>query len=212
MIARRRVTEADVPEWKRPRESVRILDAVARWAWGAWMLREIELIAPGPEIVGRLDALLVPGSLAPDSPLSRVKGGWCWSARRLIGVEVKVTRADFFRGVEHGQFDRYPLGVGAVYLAVPRGLLKPSEVPAHVGILVVRADYESGWREDPAAVCVRRAKVNDNQPAPEMFWRILAEVYRKSVEDRKGRETRVREALERFGHGAARVLSAGVES
>jgi hypothetical protein len=194
----------DAPEFAAPHNAGLILDAVERWAHGAWMIRETELIVGGQqcEIPGRLDALLIPLSLSDDAPLARATRGWAWSARRLFGVEVKVTRSDFLRGLREGQLQRYAEGLGGLYLATPHGLVEPDEVPREVGLLSVRRD---GYASRVAS-CVRRAKVRDVQPSPEMLWKILHEVWLRTIAERKSREERLDLALERFGRGAARLL------
>jgi hypothetical protein len=129
-----------------------VLDAVENWACGATLIREIELLGNAPEAekgynqhhrdrmakaFGRLDGLLVP--MRPwDCPWYKKRGGWIWRSACLVGVEVKVSLADFKNGLKKGQFDRYGDNLGALYIATPAKLVKTSEIPKQFGHLVVR--------------------------------------------------------------------------
>lgn len=172
-------------------EARSVLEAVDRWAAGCWMLRELELIgeaaSKGSVSLGRLDALLVPFDPF-NVPWRGAIPGWCWENAKLVGVEVKVTRADFKRGLDEGQFDRYLGGVGGMFIATPRGLVKTSEIPPHIGHLVAL----ERWRDKPA-VCKRRPKFTETQPSPAMIWKLMSLmradfierelIYRKAMAD-----------------------------
>lgn len=180
-----------------------ILDAVERWATGCHMFREIELIAgeiQAEKSLGRLDAMLVPLRYAL-IPWRGSMRGWTWTSRRLVGIEVKVDRADLKRGLSTGQFERYLEGVGALYIATPAGLCKTNELPDGVGHLVVRNKWKG------IAVCRRRATFGDAQPSVAMMWKILA--FMNASHDRIERERMVKfqRAQDKVGKSVSSAMS-----
>lgn len=166
-----------------------VLDAVERWASGCYMLREIELLVEAVDrqatrdaeqshrvrSAGRLDSLLVP--FKPwEAPFARKIGGWAWNTCRLVGIEVKVDRADLMAGLRKNQLGRYAEGVSAVYLATPKGLVKTSDVPARFGHLEIYKGDSSSGQPMYRCVCKRHAQFGDQQPAP-------ADVLEAAVDD-----------------------------
>lgn len=163
-----------------------VLGAVEAWATGMVLLREI-----GGLVEGRLDGLLV-----PVSPLAEVM-----SARRgdlagyfgragLVGVEVKVSRSDFMKGKAEGQYERYlrSMELAGLYLAVPEGMVRPSEVPEGLGLLVVAKrrggvrGREEGSTRSLACVCRRHPAWRKAEFSQETLWRIL---FRMREEEQK---------------------------
>lgn len=55
------------------------------------------------------------------------------NAEKIIVIEVKTSRGDFHAG--KGKFEMYMRFCHQFYVAAPRGLIKPSELPAGVGLL-----------------------------------------------------------------------------
>jgi len=107
--------------FRRPVVAKSVLDGIERWAAGYHLLRETGAVIAN----GRLDGVLVPV-------------GWETRARPgIYGVEVKVSRTDFLRGLNGGQFDRYLAKVNCLYLATGPDVCKTAEVPLEIGYLVV---------------------------------------------------------------------------
>lgn len=71
-----------------------------------------------------------------------------WSNPRPTAYEIKVTRSDFLSDVRSEKYARYLPFVSRLYYATPAGLVKPSEIPPGVG-LVVRGP--NGWYARRAA-------------------------------------------------------------
>jgi len=115
------------------------LNAVEQWADNCYLLRETGQVVPN----GRLDGLLIPLSWE-----ARVPGG-------IHGIEVKVSRADFLRGLRDGQFEKYDPHVASLWLAAPRDVCKTSEIPKNVGHLIVAKRDGEGL----VCVCKRRATI-----------------------------------------------------
>lgn len=144
-----------------------VLDAVERWAGGDYgIVRETSI---ANQDNGRLDALLFP-TCYRTSAFRKAKSNF-----GIIGIEVKVTRSDFTRGLRIGQYERYrdDPGINGLYLAVPQGLCKPSELPSGVGLLVVRS---KGLRPSQyVASCRRHPTLSDNETPSAVLWRLLLE-------------------------------------
>lgn len=198
----------------------RVLEAVERWATGCWVVREIELLgerAATAEPVtnnwnraqrqreavsaGRLDALLVP-TTPYETPWAKKIGGWCLQTARLIGVEVKVSIADFKVGLKTGQFDRYADQLGGLYIATPAGMVKSSDVPANFGHLVV----SGSWGEE-RAVCKRHPTLTAAQPTPEMFWKLLSVFMEQQRALRDEMRQRIHEGCQRAGKKLAAAIA-----
>lgn len=180
-----------------------ILDAVDHWAFGAHMIREIEIFGPDCKAAGRVDGLLM--TLSPwEAPWSKSLRRWAWSAARLVGVEVKVSRNDFKKGLESGQFNRYADVLGSLYVATPKDLVKTSEIPKRFGHLVVR-HVKGGWR----ASCRRHPVFEEQEVAPELIWKLVHRLHKSHMEELgeiRDRNKRVYERLgDRFG-AALRAL------
>lgn len=84
-----------------------------------------------------------------------------WPSLRFkkVAYEVKVSRHDFFRELEHPEKRQAALSVSnRFYFAVPSGLVSPVEVPKEAGLIYVRdlkrgvckVIKEAPWREGPA--------------------------------------------------------------
>ena len=146
--------------YKHPGGSSGVLDQVERWCskWGL-LLREKGLLWEfGREVkIGRIDGLIVPTSWkAPNYGTKEPFG--------LIGVEVKVTRSDFLRGLKSGQYEFYAEKLSGLYVAGPVGVVSKKEVPEHVGVLFV------GRR---GISCARRPKWKRSELSNYQMWRIL---------------------------------------
>ncbi len=132
------------------------LDAVELWARDrmAVLLRETGQVVADR----RLDGLLIPAGFGAQVPIG------------LTGIEVKVHRGDFLRGLNGGQYDAYIQGLNALYIATPRGEVKTSEIPLKFGHLVV--GNRQGL-DHPVCVCRRRAPWHDFTPDQKTLWQIL---------------------------------------
>lgn len=140
-----------------------ILNAVERWAIDYWMGRETGCVLKGK---GRLDAFLVPSSERCTSVIKNGRFG-------IIGVEVKVTRSDFQKGLNTGQYDRYyeDTGISGLFLATPKGLVKTSEIPKHIGHIVVNTSKPR--RGDWTASCRRNPTFKTDDTPSDVLWRLL---------------------------------------
>ena len=78
--------------------------------------------------------------------------------------EIKVTRSDFLADVTAGKWQKYLQFSGSVIFAVPKDLIKRSEVPDGCGLMTRSA---SGWRS------VRRAHVGTARPAFEAMMKLV---------------------------------------
>ena len=58
-----------------------------------------------------------------------------WSHPMLTAYEIKISRADFFADVRAGKWRHYIESVERIYFAVPRGMVRPDEVPVECGLL-----------------------------------------------------------------------------
>ena len=149
------------------------LDAVETWAGkDAYLLRETGALGSG-----RCDGILIPTHW--ESPL---KPG-------LHGVEVKVSRGDFLRGLKEGQFERYRKLFNTLYLVSPVGVCKTNELPKGIGHLVVsrRGDY------GPVCACKRHAAWNPIEIDQKSLWKVVFDLgdqirRRRNEEDRKNHQ------------------------
>lgn len=176
--------------------SERILKAVEQWAVGRWwMIRETKAA-----VNGRIDALLVPVYF--DAARANPAGGNWAMTFHLIGVEVKASRADFKRGLDEGQFDRYAESLPALYLATPPEI-KTKEIPEGLGHLIV-------YRWDHC-VCKRRPAFRKVPLTEPDCWRIImkmAQEFRKAGRERDDRLKRAQEKVgERFGAIFAQMVT-----
>jgi len=190
-------------------KAAEILEAVDRAYGGAYMMiRETGIVCNG----GRMDALLVPWSPAAHS-MVKLTDRWFWERPRLIGVEVKVTRADFLKGLKSGQYERYDSLVSGLYLAVPRPdhpvrkfrekerVCRLSEVPEGVGLLTVSQLYPHRCR------CARNPKLSDVKFPPDVPWRLLFEARRQFVHFRRREWRHDIETNERIGHALSKAVA-----
>lgn len=142
-----------------------VLNAVDSWCGSDHLEREIGIIDNGM----RLDGVIVPASW--ESAIYK-------KAKRfgLVGIEVKVTRSDFLAGLRRGQFEAYKKdkSIMGLILAVPRGIVKKSEVPDGVGLITVRqkASIER-WRFEHSACCLRMPKFKSKVDDSAALWRIV---------------------------------------
>lgn len=182
-----------------------MLDAVERWATGYWLIRETGIVDVG----GRLDGLLVPmnrdASCMESSRRVGVPQKLRFFARPvLLGVEVKVTRADFLRGLREGQYDRYAEKLGGLYVAVPRGACRVAELPDGVGLLVAGRDFC-----DPrfTVVCRRNPTLRYVEMGQETFWRLLFTRDEEHCATLRRAEARVEALARKIGRGVGNAVS-----
>jgi len=179
--------------------SDQILTAVQTWAAGCLFEPEIEVFDRATSTpVGRVDALFIP--VRPElTPWHR--GGWCW-AQKLVAIEVKVSRADFSKGLKEGQFDRYLSAVNGVIVATPKGLIKTSELPRHIGHVSVFAN----GRYQRVAVCHRLPTLSNEQPSPLLMWKLFNVVHQQYAIRERELQQRVDAGCQRAGERLARAI------
>jgi len=178
-----------------------ILDVVETWLDGYWMIRETGIID-----VGRLDALLVPVSQM--AHCMRKLRGHFWDRIRLVGIEIKTSRADFQSGLRKCQYDRYNEKVSGLYIATLRGVCKTKEIPQGVGHLVLFKQKERRWR----CVCKRHPSYADVEIDADVPWRLLFE-YRTQVSEQECEHyAKVRDIRRRIGDIAASRIFAPIRA
>ena len=120
--------------------------------------------------------------------------GRCFALRRVE----KGDRADFLRGLKSGQFERYAAdsGISGLYVVTPRGVAKTSELPSHVGHLMVNTSKRSPlW----VAVCRRNPIFADTNTPSAVLWNVLMRMaYEHRVERYETRRNH-KEKLKRIG-------------
>ena len=170
--------------------AVDVLDAVEQWADGCVLLRETQVFRNG-----RMDGVLIRAHF--NSVLK--KSG-------LYGVEVKLRRSDFLKGLNSGQFDRYAQSMNGLYIATSQGVCKTSEIPRQFGHLVV-----SNRGDELQCVCRRKARYTAKEPlSGDLFWRLLVDCcdqFRRSEQETR-RE--VDEAIEKIKVHAGRKIAAAI--
>jgi hypothetical protein len=128
-------------------------------------------------------------------------------ASKNCAYEVKISRSDFLADVNRDKFEKYVPYARRFYFAVPQGLVKKAEVPAHVG-LVVRGP--NGWRH------LRHPPPNSDYEPPIDF---MLMILRRGLEEkRQVRDLQLRATWEanyplsmqahRLGHEIGRKLAA----
>lgn len=165
-------------------ESNRVLDAVERWADGYRIIRETGIVNVG----GRIDALLIPFNKDAHCMKDTTKA--FFDRPRLLGVEVKVSRSDFHRGLREGQFDRYAAALSGLYVAAPHGIIKTAEIPDGVGHLVIRGEK---------CVCKRHPNYRDVDVDRDVPWRLLFHLYTEEAKRRREQWQRDEKFEKRLG-------------
>lgn len=102
-----------------------------------------------------------------------------WSA----AYEVKLTRADFLQDRNSGKYEKYRSQARRFYYAVPRGLVKLSEVPDECGLI---SRGPNGWRH------IRHPKPNERfEPSTEFMLMLMRRHFKHEgeVRDLKMRAT-----------------------
>ncbi|MBE7466722.1 MAG: hypothetical protein HS116_24905 [Planctomycetes bacterium] len=175
-----------------------VLDCVDTWAEDMLMVRETGIVDVG----GRLDALLVP--IGHQAVCMRALRGSYWKRPRVVGVEVKVSRADFLRGLKEGQYERYAKALSGLYIAGPRGVFSTKEIPDYIGILTV---YKPPFRRSREhCACVRHPKFSEKPLNAESAWKLLFHLYGTMRQESIERDIKHRSVLQNLGHIAARKI------
>lgn len=191
------------------------LDAIEKWADGYMMLREIGLVQKG-----RLDAVLIPMNFKA-SVARTYKTVKYFDRLGLVGVELKLTRADFTRGLNSGQFERYQSELAGLYVATTRGICKTKELPASVGHLIIdhlpsaarRVCARSLGRGLMRCTCRRHPKWSAVQMSQEQMWRILHRLNAAMKTEVKDLQYRHRKKLRLIWEGAGlRIIDAAKEA
>jgi hypothetical protein len=102
----------------------------------------------------------------------------------LYGVEVKVSRSDFLRGLNSGQFEKYLNQLNGLYVVTYPEVCKTNEIPRNIGHLVVTDRSQRG-----VAVCRRKAAKRPFPLDEGMLWRILYDAFdqqRKQLREERG--------------------------
>lgn len=140
------------------------LDAVQEWASCCHLLRETGQIVPN----GRIDGVLLAKSWAAKVPAG------------LVGIEVKVSRSDFLRGLNSGQFEKYDSHLTGLFVAAPHGVYKMGELPNGIGALTIS-------RREGMTVCVCRRKPAYRAAAVDSktLWAVIWDLLDQEARDRR---------------------------
>lgn len=109
-----------------------------------------------------------------------------WAHPRVIGYEVKLTRADFLS--DH-KMQRYLPYCNEMYLICPRGIVDPSEVNESTGLIFVASTGNK-------LITRKKAPWRDVQ-IPEQFYRAL--LFGKASSDVQRMTAREQEVMRRIG-------------
>lgn len=153
------------------------LDAVQKWAQKMILIRETSAIFNDAAYKqgGRIDGLLIPGSwTAPSYKALGFKQG-------IVGVEIKLRRADFLRGLAEGQFEKYAERLCALYICTRRRACKTSEIPEEYGHLVVAQRPGYGL----VCVCRRAPRWKQCDLTQTTMYKILWAVFNETDRIRK---------------------------
>lgn len=175
--------------YRRTSRAKTILDGVERWIEGCMLLREIKI-----DHFSRLDGLLIPVSMAAPN-MVRQTHRYFWDRAGVIGIEVKANRADFLKGLNSGQFERYDKSLSGVYVATSKGVCKTSEIPKEIGHLIV--NYKKDHR--PMAICRRHPIFSEPEFEPELLWRIFFRAMQESREREAKQRQKYYELSDRIG-------------
>lgn len=168
-----------------------VLNAVEQWADGYWMIRETSLVHNNR----RVDALLVP--VGPEAHcMKKCMKEWFWNRPRLIGIEVKVNRGDFLKGLRNGQYDAYDKLLSGLYIAMPKGLAKIKEVPKQFGVLTV---WQKGSRNNWRCLCHRHPIYTDPELPADIPWKLLFKAKEEFRQRERDMYEEYRRKLRRIG-------------
>jgi hypothetical protein len=194
-----------------PLTSKTILTAVEAWASGYILIAEFS----DRDVGGRVDGVLLPygrGAHCMKMGTSRdrtIGGSDFWYRPRLIGVEVKASRADFLKGLRGGQFDRYRDScLAGLYVATGREVCRTQEIPADIGHLVVGTRSSGGW----TCICRRHPTYRDVELSAALVWRVVFHVADKSARETRDLEVRHQAAMKRVGNVAAETIFRSVRA
>lgn len=166
-----------------------VLDGVETWSFssGAFLLRETGVIRDG-----RLDGLLFPTSWDANLPAG------------LWGVEVKVSRSDFQRGLREGQFEKYSKQITGLYLATGHDVCKTSEVPKGVGHLIVT-------RTGAGLICSCRRKAREVNPLatldPLIVYRCIVDLVDQERKIRRQWQKDLCKAQQRINDKGSEIIA-----
>lgn len=168
------------------------LDAVERWAFGCILLRETGALRNG-----RMDGLLIRTHF--ESVIA--KNG-------LFAVEVKLSRADFQKGLTTGQYDRYLKDTNGLYLVTGVEVCKTAEVPRGMGHLIV-----SHRGDELQCICRRHATFHTREPLREsLLWRILVDCGDQFLKREQKMRWQTTKVVEQIKAVAGRKIAAMVEA
>ena len=158
------------------------LDAVDAWVRNrsGFLIRETGQVVKD----GRLDGLIIPAGFATQVPLG------------LTGIEVKISRGDFLRGLSNGQYERYYRELNALYIATLFSVAKTSEVPKDYGHLIVGLRVGNG---NPVCVCKRRAPWRDYSPDQHVIWRVVFDLLDQWEKERRADQIAIFKLREHIG-------------
>ena len=171
--------------------------AVELWADGYVLLHEI-----GAVTKGRLDGLLVPVGFG--ASMMKRTGPKSWNRPGLIGVEIKLTRGDFLRGLKSGQYERYDSELSGLYVATSLSVCRTTEIPDGIGHLVV------GLRDGPVCLCKRHPVFKEIAFGDERLWRVIFAMYETLKANRIREESETAAVLQRVGTLAGRRIFAAL--
>ena len=178
----------------------RILDTVESWADGALLFREIGLVPNG-----RIDGVLVPVRYGKwiQSTVSRCPERAPFFQRLgLVALEVKISRADFLRGMKEGQFERYAEHFAGLYVVTTLNVCKTSEIPKGIGHLIVSRN--SGGN---LIACKRHPKWNsDARLTEDQMWRLIWRIFDIADQEKRERLQKQNRFDDRIGRMIAELV------
>jgi len=195
--------KATVANWGHAWDAGEVKAAVRRWAFGVGYeaVSEIEGIADG-----RLDLLLVPMSM--DAPIFKKlidQGHWT-NRLGLVGVEIKISKADFQKGLSE-QFERYGKSLSGLYIAGPPHIVVAAQVPRKFGVLAIgHGLHEQGWR----VACRRHPEFKPCPASVQDLWRVMWKIKAIHQDRLRKIEEEKEEFLAEFREKAGKIIGRAV--
>ena len=87
----------------------------------------------------------------------------------MVGLEVKVSRSDFLKGLRSGQFERYHKQLAGLYVVTTDKVCKTAEVPKFAGHLFVARRPGLGT----VCLCRRHPQWHTVPESPTNMWRLI---------------------------------------
>lgn len=159
---------------------------------------------------GILDCVLFPLSISCPMFVGMGHVGNHWTDRcALAGVEVKVSKSDFMKGLKEGQFERYDKTLAGLYIAGPTDAFLKSDVPEKFGVLHVK---HSIIKSDTVLVCRRHPTWKATSLTNDQMWRLLWAMNQQLGEEKTKHKKEYDDLKAKFSERAGRILTKAVAS